>query len=46
MRSSISAELVEFPAFRAIAFDVDVEMHLDDLVGREEAVADALLQGR
>ena len=30
--------------FRAIAFHVAVDMNLDDLVGREEAVADALLQ--
>ncbi len=37
------AVAVELAEFRAIAFHVAVDVNLDDLVGREEAVADALL---
>ena len=37
------AVLVRLPLFRAITLDIDVEMNLDDLVRREEAVSDALL---
>ena len=35
---------VELALLRAVAFHVAVDVDLDDLVGREEAVADALLQ--
>src|SRR5207253_10481478 len=38
------AVAVELPELRAIAFYVAVDMNLDDLVGREKAVADPLLQ--
>jgi hypothetical protein len=38
------AVAVELPEFRAIAFHVPVDVNLDDLVGREEAVADPLPQ--
>ena len=36
---------VALPLLRAIALDVPVDVNLDDLVGSEEPVADALLQG-
>ena len=39
------AVAVELALLGAIAFHVAVDVDLDDLVGREEAVADALLQG-
>ncbi len=39
------AVAVELALLRAIAFHVAVDVDLDDLVGREEAVADALLEG-
>ena len=38
------AVAVELAEFRAVAFHVAVDVNLDDLVGREEAVADPLLQ--
>ena len=45
MRSSISLpSRSSWPLLRAVAFDVAVDVDLDHLVGREEAVADALLQ--
>ena len=45
MRSSTSLpSRSSWPVLGAIAFHVAVDMNLDDLVGREEAVADALSQ--
>ena len=45
MRSSISLpSLVDLALARAVAFDVHVDVDLDDLVGSEEAVVDALLE--
>ena len=45
MRSSISfAVAVDFALLGPVAFHVDVDVDLDDLVRREEAVVDALLQ--
>ena len=45
MRSSTSiAVAVEFARLGPVAFHVDVDVDLDDLVGREEAVLDALLE--
>ena len=38
------AKLVNLAGHRAVAFDVNVEMYLDDFVGREKAVANALLE--
>ncbi len=38
------AVLVGFALLRAVALDIDIEVDLDHLVGREEAVADAFLQ--
>jgi len=36
--------LVGFTFLRTVAFDIHIQMHLDDLVGREEAITDALLE--
>ena len=45
MRSSISLPCLSVsPCLGAVAFHVHVEMHFDDLVGGEEAVANALLE--
>jgi hypothetical protein len=40
----LMALLVEFTRPGAIAFDIYIQMHFDDLVRRQKAVADALLE--
>lgn len=35
---------VELPLLRAVSFHVPVDVNLDHLVGRQEAIADALLE--
>ena len=40
------AGAVELPLLGAVALDVAIDVDLDDLVGRQESVADPLLQRR